>query len=115
MLSNQKIIRADVHSVALVKGLLASSVAPWKRRPRIEVVESEHGPACVTHKGGCCLAYTEPQRDEPEHDDGHGAFYRAFPHPAGSPDYCVSCKFRTFEESVRMQLSWRAREAGADA
>jgi len=115
MLTYREIVPASGHTVALIKGLLDAPAAPWKRRPRIEVAESEDGPVCVSHKGGCCLAYTEPQRDEPERDVDHEAFYRAFPHPAGTPDYCVSCKFRTFEESVRMQLWWRAREAGAEA
>ena len=52
------------------------------------------------------MAFTEPAGDDLDLDDYDAAFQQAFPRTDGRPDYCVTCKFRPFEESVRMQL-WR--------
>jgi hypothetical protein len=98
--------------VTRVRELLDVPGTPWRRKPRLELLDSPRGQVCVVHKGGCCLAYTDHGDHEHEPDEDHAAFELAFPRPAGAPDYCVTCTFRPYDETCRMQLWWREREAG---
>lgn len=113
-LVHQDTVPSTPETVDLLRGLVAASAGPWKRQPRIELYATDHGRVCVTHKGGCCMAFTvastEIGGDGPDLDADHSAFQEAFPRAAGRPDYCATCKFRPFDESARMQVWWRERE-----
>ncbi|GAA4982361.1 hypothetical protein [Actinopolymorpha pittospori] len=117
-LVDQDAVPATPEAVDLLRGLLAADARPWKRPPRVEVLATGGGPVWVTHRGGCCMAFTEPAADDLDLDDYDAAFQQAFPRTDGRPDYCLTCKFRPFAESVRMQL-WRrerlANERSAQA
>lgn len=105
----QPAIGSTPQTVGLVTELLAAPGAPWKRRPVVELRDTAVGPACVTRRAGCCLAYTDPTDAEPD-DPDQRAFREVFPLD-DRPGYCVTCKFRPAEESVRMQLWWHERRA----
>jgi hypothetical protein len=108
-LVHQDALEVTAESVALLHGLLAAPAGPWRRRPRVELLHTAHGVVCVSQKGGCCLAYTETGGEEAAQDEDHAAFRAAFPRAHDQPNYCVTCRFRPYDESVRMQLWWRER------
>ncbi|BAK35922.1 hypothetical protein MLP_29080 [Microlunatus phosphovorus NM-1] len=108
----QQDIRVGRSDLQTIDDALALPGAPWRRRPSLRLHSVPGGAVCILHKAGCCLAYTTQSSVDTEFDEDHQAFETAFPPERGQPGYCVSCKFRSIEEVTRMQLWWRAREAG---
>lgn len=104
--------------VQRLRDLVSVPGRPWKRLPRIELIEAAGERICVSHRGGCCQSFTmsgaaaaEAHAEAPDDDDPHAAFARAFPREQGEPDYCASCKFRDFPDVVRRRLWWRNQES----
>lgn len=85
----QEIMRVGEPELDGLREVLDLPAMPWRRRPRLALVEYDGAPACVMHKGGCCLAYTVPANE-------------ATGEPAG--EYCTTCRFRSFEDAVALQL-----------
>jgi len=75
----QQTIPVTEDACDLLRGLLSVPGTPWKRRPRIDLVSTDSGLTCVTHKGGCCLAYTDTSEADHAEDEDHRAFQNAFP------------------------------------
>jgi hypothetical protein len=101
--------------VADFTAMLAQPHAPWKRRPTLQLLDQPWGPACVSHRGGCCLAYLDPAPGDPEQDEDHRLYEEAFPTADTDRRYCVTCKFRSFDDSRTRQLWWRQRAAAKAA
>lgn len=96
--------------VERLRALVSVPQRPWKRLPRIELVESAHGPVSVCHRGGCCQSFTlTGAADDYEPDELERAFELAFPRAADEPDYCGNCKFRSFDDVVNRRL-WRCAQ-----
>lgn len=107
---HQRAVVVTPADLATVATALDLPDGPWRRRPRLQLWPATGGSCVLLHKAGCCLAFQLPAAGADDIDDDHRAFAAAFPAEPGTPDYCVSCKFRSFEESARMQRWWRARE-----
>ncbi|MFT4165140.1 MAG: hypothetical protein QM650_07835 [Microlunatus sp.] len=105
---------ARPEEIQRLRELVAVPIRPWKRLPRIELVESARGPASVCHRGGCCQSFTATSVDDAadEPDELERAFQLAFPQVSGEPDYCGNCKFRSFDDVVNRFLWRRAQEPG---
>lgn len=106
----------DERVVEVLRHAVDRPGVPWRTRPDLLLVESERlGTVHLARKGGCCLAYTRPVEEIPEGDldEDRRAYRSRFPEPPGAPRYCMSCSFRTIEDSTARQLWWRERDAGA--
>ncbi|MFT4187447.1 MAG: hypothetical protein QM621_02560 [Aeromicrobium sp.] len=102
---------ATVDEVERLRELISVPRRPWKRLARIDLVESGCGPAVVCHRGGCCQAFTAEASTGTEIDAYEQALAEAFPASEGEPEYCGTCKFRTFDDVVARTLWARAYEA----
>lgn len=81
---------------------------PWRARPTLELVDLGDGNMLhVIQKGGCCLAYTEdhivPDPDDPDLDEMRREYLRRFPLQPDKPQYCTTCSFRTFDDTLARQ------------
>ncbi len=115
--------------VARLEALLATPGSPWRRRASMWTVDSSAGPMVVTHRGGCCLAYTTPPVDgvavEVETVDGSAArdgpvdptvaYAARFPREPDRPAYCADCRFRGPADVEARQVYWAELVAASSA
>jgi hypothetical protein len=95
-------------TIAPLEALLRIPGVPWRATPRLWCASSDCGVLVVGQKGGCCLAYLNVGLDEADvaPDSDYGIFLSRFPHAAGEPGSCSTCRFRTPEEVEARQVFW---------
>jgi hypothetical protein len=105
-------IQALGPTIQRLQSLLHAPGVPWRRRPTLWCADGESGPIVVAQKGGCCLAYTgitdedALTDDDSEVDPDHRAYQQRFPHLAGEPYYCATCRFRHRQDVEERQVFW---------
>jgi ferric iron reductase protein FhuF len=60
-LAYQSTVAATPERIAVLDALADTPGTPWRRRSRLWIASDG---ICVQQKGGCCLAYTEPETDK---------------------------------------------------
>jgi hypothetical protein len=60
-LAYQSKVAATPERIAVLDALADTPGTPWRRRSRLWIARDG---ICVQQKGGCCLAYTEPETDK---------------------------------------------------
>ncbi len=108
VLAYQSSLPVRPEGIATLRALATAGTAPWKAHPSLWPVDTERGPVCVMHKGGCCLAYTEPAPDE-EPDDEESRLFRERFGDDGAPRYCSHCSLRDAESCEAQQIWYAAR------
>jgi hypothetical protein len=116
VLAYQHDLVADDDAIRVLTDAVDTPGMPWRARPRLWFVDAEPaGRLHVAQKGGCCLAYKEPDADEPvdegELDDYHRRYLAAFPQPRTTPHYCSTCSFRDPDDCAARQVFWSRHHA----
>ncbi len=84
--------------------------APWRRRPRLRVADTELGRLYLGRKAGCCLSYQTPPSPAPDPatlDPRTRAYLERFPHRDGEPQHCATCSLRDVAGCEARQMFWR--------
>lgn len=110
-LSNRPDRPVTADMLAILDAAVRTRDTPWKARPRLGLRESASlGTVHVVQKGGCCLAFTNPEAgpiDDAELDEEQRAFRRRFPPVEREPGYCSTCRFRSPLECDERQVYWQ--------
>lgn len=83
-LAYQSTVAVTAERVALLDALAATPGTPWKARSRLWIARDG---ICVQQKGGCCLAYTEPEADK-----------------------CSNCALRDADSCEADQVAWHLEQ-----
>jgi hypothetical protein len=109
----------DPAALARLDAALDAPTAPWGKRPRLGIGDSDAGPLYLMQRAGCCLAYQGqdeaplPSPDELTPD--LRAYREAFPISPGEPRYCSTCSLRDPADCDARRTFWVERQRAAAA
>lgn len=113
----------DARALAELDAALGASTAPWGKRPRVGVRDSDAGPMYLMQRAGCCLAYQgQDEAPLPSTDESLDGLtpelrmYReAFPVLPGQPRYCSTCSLRDAADCDARREFWITQQRAVTA
>ena len=66
-LAYQSELPVEPRGLTTLRSLAGAESAPWKTRPSLWTADADDRTIAVLRKGGCCLAYTEPDGEKCSH------------------------------------------------
>jgi hypothetical protein len=111
VLAFQTMVDPTDERVARLRDAGATAGTPWRAAPRLwSAGTGRRGAIHLAQKGGCCLAYTEPEAEEPldieQYEGYHRAYLERFPRASDDPHYCTTCSLRDRDDCEARQLFW---------